>query len=42
LRAPIKLVTALDAPIPYSEQLESYVLPNEEKIVSAVKSVPSK
>jgi acetoin:2,6-dichlorophenolindophenol oxidoreductase subunit beta len=42
LKAPIKLVTALDAPIPYSEPLESYVLPNEEKIVSAVKSVLSK
>jgi pyruvate/2-oxoglutarate/acetoin dehydrogenase E1 component len=39
LKAPIKLVTSLDATIPYSEPLESYVLPNEDKIVQAVKSV---
>jgi pyruvate/2-oxoglutarate/acetoin dehydrogenase E1 component len=31
--------TTLDAAIPYSEPLENYVLPNEEKIVEAVKSV---
>jgi acetoin:2,6-dichlorophenolindophenol oxidoreductase subunit beta len=39
LRAPITMVTALDTSIPYSEPLESYVLPNEEKIVHAVHSV---
>ncbi|HTT33933.1 MAG TPA: transketolase C-terminal domain-containing protein [Methylomirabilota bacterium] len=39
LKAPVKLVTALDTSIPFSEPLESYVLPNEEKIVAAVKSV---
>ena len=39
LKAPIRMVTALDSSIPYSEPLESYVLPNEEKIVQAVKSV---
>jgi acetoin:2,6-dichlorophenolindophenol oxidoreductase subunit beta len=39
LRAPIKLVTALDTPVPYSEPLEKYVLPDEAKIVQAVKSV---
>jgi pyruvate dehydrogenase E1 component beta subunit len=39
LRAPIKMVTALDTSIPYSEPLENYVLPNEEKIVQAVKAV---
>jgi acetoin:2,6-dichlorophenolindophenol oxidoreductase subunit beta len=39
LKAPIKLVTALDAPLAYSPTLESYVLPNEEKIVNAAKSV---
>jgi pyruvate/2-oxoglutarate/acetoin dehydrogenase E1 component len=39
LKAPIKMVTALDATIPFSEPLENYVLPSEEKIVSAVKSV---
>jgi len=42
LKAPITLVTALDAPIPYSEPLESYLLPNEQKIVRAVKSVLAK
>jgi pyruvate/2-oxoglutarate/acetoin dehydrogenase E1 component len=35
----LRMVTALDAPIPYSEPLENYVVPNEEKIVQAVKSV---
>jgi len=39
LKAPVRLVTALDTPIPYSETLESFVLPNEEKIAQAVKSV---
>ena len=39
LRAPVRLVTALDAPIPYSEPLENYVVPNEDKIVQAVKAV---
>jgi len=39
LRAPVILVTALDAPVPYSEPLESYLLPNEEKIAHAVRSV---
>jgi pyruvate dehydrogenase E1 component beta subunit len=42
LKAPIKMVTALDTSIPYSEPLESYVLPNEDKIVEAVKSVLAK
>jgi acetoin:2,6-dichlorophenolindophenol oxidoreductase subunit beta len=39
LKAPIKMVAALDTTIPFSEPLENYVLPNEEKIVTAVKSV---
>ena len=39
LRAPIKQVTALDATIPYSEPMEAYVLPDEDKIVTAVKQV---
>jgi pyruvate dehydrogenase E1 component beta subunit len=39
LRAPITMVTAMDTSVPYSEPLESYVLPNEEKIVNAVRSV---
>jgi len=39
LKVPLKMVTALDTSIPFSEPLENFVLPNEEKIVSAVKSV---
>ena len=39
LKAPVKMVTSLDTSIPFSEPLESYVLPNEEKIIAAVKSV---
>lgn len=39
LKTPVKMVTSLDTSIPFSEPLESYVLPNEEKIVAAVKSV---
>jgi pyruvate/2-oxoglutarate/acetoin dehydrogenase E1 component len=42
LEAPIKLVTARDTPIPYSEPLETFVLPNEAKIVQAVKSALTK
>jgi pyruvate/2-oxoglutarate/acetoin dehydrogenase E1 component len=39
LKAPIKQVTALDATVPYSEPMEAYVLPNEEKIAGAVRQV---
>ena len=39
LKAPIKLVTALDATIPYSEPMEEYLLPDEAKIVDAVQQV---
>jgi acetoin:2,6-dichlorophenolindophenol oxidoreductase subunit beta len=39
LRAPIKQVTALDATIPYSKPMEDYVLPDENKIISAVRQV---
>ena len=39
LKAPIVQVTALDATIPYSEPLEAFVLPNEDKIVAAVQQV---
>jgi acetoin:2,6-dichlorophenolindophenol oxidoreductase subunit beta len=35
----LRLVTALDTPIPYSEPLENYVVPNEDKIVETVKSI---
>jgi pyruvate dehydrogenase E1 component beta subunit len=36
LKAPVELVTALDATIPYSEPMEQYLLPDEAKIVAAV------
>jgi pyruvate/2-oxoglutarate/acetoin dehydrogenase E1 component len=39
LKAPIKLVTALDATIPYSEPMEAFVLPNEDKIAGAVRGL---
>ncbi|HXZ20892.1 MAG TPA: transketolase C-terminal domain-containing protein [Candidatus Acidoferrales bacterium] len=42
LKAPVRMVTALDTPIPYSEPLERYVLPDEEKIMRAVRSVVSR
>lgn len=42
LKAPVRMVTALDTSIPYSEPLERYVLPDEEKIVRAVKAVLAK
>jgi acetoin:2,6-dichlorophenolindophenol oxidoreductase subunit beta len=39
LKAPIVQVTALDTVVPYSEPMEAYVLPNEEKIADAVRQV---
>jgi acetoin:2,6-dichlorophenolindophenol oxidoreductase subunit beta len=39
LKAPIVQVTALDATIPYSEPLEAWVLPDEDKIVAGVQQV---
>jgi pyruvate dehydrogenase E1 component beta subunit len=39
LRAPVKLVCALDATIPYSEPMEAFLLPDEAKIVDAVQQV---
>jgi pyruvate dehydrogenase E1 component beta subunit len=39
LKAPIAHVTALDTAVPYSEPMEAYVLPNEEKIAGAVRRV---
>ncbi len=39
LQAPIKHVTALDATIPYSEPMEAYLLPSEEKIAVAIRQV---
>jgi acetoin:2,6-dichlorophenolindophenol oxidoreductase subunit beta len=42
LKVPPLMVTALDTSIAYSEPLEKYVLPDEEKIVKAAKSVLGK
>jgi pyruvate/2-oxoglutarate/acetoin dehydrogenase E1 component len=39
LKAPIKLVTAHDVTVPYSEPMEAFVLPDEAKIVGAVRQV---
>jgi acetoin:2,6-dichlorophenolindophenol oxidoreductase subunit beta len=39
LRAPIRMVTALDTSVPYSEPLENFVIPNEDKIIDAVRAV---
>ena len=39
LKAPIELVTALDATIPYSEPMEAFLLPDEAKIVAAAQQV---
>lgn len=39
LNAPIKRVTALDVPIPFSPPLENYVLPDETKIKAAVQEI---
>jgi acetoin:2,6-dichlorophenolindophenol oxidoreductase subunit beta len=39
LRAPIRQVTALDATIPYSKPMEDYLLPDENKIITAVREV---
>ena len=39
LKAPIELVTALDATIPYSQPMEEYLLPDEAKIVGAAQKV---
>lgn len=39
LDAPIKRVTAPDTPVPFSPRLEDAYLPNEAKIIAAVKAV---
>ena len=39
LKAPVRLVTAADTPVPFSEPLENFVLPDAKKIIEAVKSV---
>jgi pyruvate/2-oxoglutarate/acetoin dehydrogenase E1 component len=42
LKAPVRMVTALDTSIPYSAPMEKYVLPDESKIIAASKSVLDK
>ncbi|HXH97859.1 MAG TPA: transketolase C-terminal domain-containing protein [Gaiellaceae bacterium] len=39
LKAPVQLVTALDATVPYSQPMEEYLMPDEAKIVTAVQQV---
>jgi pyruvate dehydrogenase E1 component beta subunit len=39
LKAPVRLVTARDATVPYSQPMEEFVLPDEAKIVDAVQQV---
>jgi pyruvate dehydrogenase E1 component beta subunit len=39
LKAPIKRVTRADVPVPFSPPLESFVLPNEEKLTIAIHSL---
>jgi pyruvate/2-oxoglutarate/acetoin dehydrogenase E1 component len=40
LKAPVQLVCALDATIPYSEPMEQYLLPDAARIVAAVLQSP--
>jgi pyruvate dehydrogenase E1 component beta subunit len=42
LKAPIVQVTARDATVPYSEPLEAYVIPDEARIIAAVRAVLNK
>jgi acetoin:2,6-dichlorophenolindophenol oxidoreductase subunit beta len=39
LKAPVRLVCALDATIPYSQPMEAYLLPDAGKVVAAVQQV---
>ncbi len=39
LKAPVKRVNTLHAPIPFSPPLEQHVMPDEQKIVDAVRSI---
>ena len=39
LKAPIRRVSSLDAPIPYSPSLEEVVIPSERRILDAVRSM---
>jgi acetoin:2,6-dichlorophenolindophenol oxidoreductase subunit beta len=39
LKAPIRRVSTLDVPVPYSPPLEEYIGPREDRIVEAIRSV---
>jgi acetoin:2,6-dichlorophenolindophenol oxidoreductase subunit beta len=39
LKAPIVQVTALDATVPYSQPLEEWVMPSDDKVVAAVRQL---
>jgi pyruvate dehydrogenase E1 component beta subunit len=41
LDAPVERVTAMDTPIPFSPILESMVIPDEQRIIEAVKKTIS-
>ncbi|HEX9443160.1 MAG TPA: transketolase C-terminal domain-containing protein [Candidatus Binatia bacterium] len=38
LKAPIRRVATLDAPVPYSEPLENFIVPSESRIAEAVRA----
>jgi pyruvate dehydrogenase E1 component beta subunit len=39
LKAPVKRVSGLDVPMPYSRKIEKLCIPQKESIVGAVKEV---
>ena len=39
LKAPVKRITRADVPVPFSRSMESYVLPNEEKLMKEILNV---
>lgn len=39
LKAPVKIVARADVPVPFSQPLEECVLPNEEKLINAIKKI---
>jgi acetoin:2,6-dichlorophenolindophenol oxidoreductase subunit beta len=39
LKAPVKIVARADMPVPFNRTLEEYVIPNEEKLIFAIKKI---
>ena len=39
LKAPVKRITRADVPVPFSMPMENYVLPDEGKLVNAIREV---